>query len=105
MRNVCPAFQRQGSTGESGGLVGKRLSIPTMAISPAIRLRLAVAIGAKQLEILEAVVHSIAIDVVQLHVQRPPSPFGNPTEFTAVLFDSLLQMSHLKMSYIFYWSI
>jgi hypothetical protein len=37
------------------------------------------AVTAQQLEILEAVVFAIAVDVMKLHAQRAPPPLGDPT--------------------------
>jgi hypothetical protein len=69
-----------------------------MAVSPAICLGLAVAIGAQQLEVLEAIVQPIAIYVVELHVQGPPLPHRDPAPLTALLFESLIQKALLEVT-------
>jgi hypothetical protein len=57
-------------------------------------------ITAEQLQVLQPVVGAIPIDVMKLHVQRPPKPFDDATELAAVLLQPLLDESVLEMSAI-----
>jgi hypothetical protein len=55
------------------------------------------AIAAKQLKVLEPIVCSIAVDVMKLHAQRLPPPFGDPAYLTAVLLQSFAEKPRLQM--------
>jgi hypothetical protein len=54
-------------------------------------------VGAQQLQIGQAIVFSVSIDVMQRHAQRLLSPFGQPTLLAAIGLQSLVQEPLLQM--------
>jgi len=55
-----------------------------MPVAPRIRRRLAVAVWAEEFEVFETVIETVAVDVVERHRQRAPTPFAQAADFTAV---------------------
>jgi len=56
-----------------------------------------VAVRAQELEILEAVVEPIAVDVVKLHVERLPVPLADPAPLAAVVLEACLDQTRLEI--------
>jgi hypothetical protein len=62
----------------------------------AISVRMAV--GAQQLEIFEPVVVRQSVDVVDLHAEREPLPFGEPTSLAAISLEPATYESSLDVT-------
>ena len=61
-----------------------------MAIPPAVCVGLRVAVGAEQLEILEAVVIAVPIHMVQLKCQWQSPPLGEPASLASFVLEAFL---------------
>src|SRR4051794_32366145 len=66
-------------------------------ISPTEVVRLAVAVGAEDREVLQAVVVMHAIAVVQCQRDRPTPPVAQPTFLASVFFESCLDESPFQV--------
>src|SRR5215212_7871415 len=86
-----------GAWTDSGSLaVSFRTSAP-MPVPPAVGRCLRVAVGAQELEILEPVVEPIAVDVVQLHVERLPFPLTDPAPLAAIVLEASFEYPRLEV--------
>jgi hypothetical protein len=56
------------------------------------------AIAAEELKVLEAVVRPIAVDVMQLHVERISSPFCDPAFLTVIFLHSGVEQTVLQVA-------
>src|SRR5688572_23856937 len=69
-----------------------------MPVSPSVVRCLRVAVGTKELEVLEPVVGAIAVDVMKRHVQRLASPLRDPTALASIFLQAFLDESALQMA-------
>jgi hypothetical protein len=71
-----------------------------MSVAPAVSVRLRVAVGAQELQVLEPVVAPVAVDVVELHVERPPKPLGQTADLAPVFLHTLLEEARFQVTAI-----
>src|SRR5262245_24544440 len=69
-----------------------------VAVSAAVGVGLAVAVGTAQLDVLRAVVRPIAVLVMQLGIQRLAAPVGESALFTPVLLKTGLHQPRLQVA-------
>src|SRR5690606_41748303 len=67
-----------------------------VSVAPPVRGGLGVAVGTEQLQVLQAVVETVAVAVVQLHGQRLAAPFRDPTALAAILLEPGLDQALLE---------
>jgi hypothetical protein len=67
-----------------------------MSVSPTVGVRLTVAIAAQKDDVLEPVVSAVAVEVVELHVERLALPVADPALLAAVLFEPLARSRSLR---------
>ena|SRR5438094_5053567 len=69
-----------------------------MAVPPAVRVGLTVAVRAQELQVFEAVVGPVAVDVMKLHVEARSMPLVDSALLAAVLLQAGLDQPELQVT-------
>lgn len=74
-----------------------------LSVAPPVRRRLAVAVRAEHLKVLEAVIRPDSVDVIEVHEERPSSPLRQTALSAPVLEEAFVDESGLYVVPVALW--